>query len=589
MASKIKKVKKKIQEGFLKEVVFELRWIFSRAAVYKAQILLYSCLNLSVVLISMFFSVKIKDVVDMLINQNWKEVLILAFIYMIVGTFNVLLSICKQRMSALVATRVKKDLTYQTYQNTIDAEWEKINMISSGDMITRLNDDINTVSSSVVGWIPDIIVQGIQLVFAVCCILYYDSSMLLMILVAAPIIVLGSRIFLGKVYEKNKEQKILNSEITSFEKETFQNIHTIKAFALSNRFSEKMMKLQEKRQTLDLQANKYSVASWTVMYLSGQIAALICLIFAVYHVYTGVITLGIMTMMAVMASIVSTSFKSLINIIPTAMNTIASSARIRELLALVKEENIDEEKSVELLKAAQENGINMIVDDISFTYKNGKEVFVSSSFHASPNEIIALVGPSGEGKTTLLRILLGIVKTQSGKAYIQIHNQENLCMKIGLAIRKMIAYVPQGNTILSGTIAENMRIVRPDATDEEIIDALKKSCAYEFVEKLPGGIEFSVGESGIGFSEGQNQRLAIARALLCKAPILLLDEATSALDVTTERKVLRNLMDGKTKRTCILTTHRPSVLSLCNRVYKINDKRITVLNEQEIEQLSNDF
>jgi len=143
--------------------------------------------------------------------------------------------------------------------------------------------------------------------------------------------------------------------------------------------------------------------------------------------------------------------------------------------------------------------------------------------------------------------------------------------------------------MFSGTIAENMRNVKPEATDEEIIEALKGACAWEFVEKLPAGINSEIKERGGGFSEGQAQRLSIARALLRDAPILLLDEATSALDVATERRVLRNIMQDTKPRTCIVTTHRPTVLSACTRVYAIRDKKCVVLNEEEIDEMVRGF
>ena len=162
-------------------------------------------------------------------------------------------------------------------------------------------------------------------------------------------------------------------------------------------------------------------------------------------------------------------------------------------------------------------------------------------------------------------------------------------MEMNAETRHLFAYVPQGNTILSGTIAENMRMVKQDATDEEIVEALKIACAWDFVEKMPDTINSKIGERGRGFSEGQSQRIAIARAILRDAPILLLDEATSALDVTTERNVLKNIMNQKLNKTCIVTTHRPSVLNMCQRVYRVMDTKLTSLSEEESAKMAIDF
>ena len=187
----------------------------------------------------------------------------------------------------------------------------------------------------------------------------------------------------------------------------------------------------------------------------------------------------------------------------------------------------------------------------------------------------------------MIRLILGLIRPEKGQAVMIGSDGREVAMNA--ETRHLFAYVPQGNTILSGTIAENMRMVKEDATDEEIIEALKVSCAWDFVEKMPDTIQSKIGERGRGFSEGQAQRIAIARAVLRDAPILLLDEATSALDVTTERRVLRNIISQKPNKTCIVTTHRPSVLNMCQRVYRVMETKVTELSEEEAGKMAIDF
>ena len=206
---------------------------------------------------------------------------------------------------------------------------------------------------------------------------------------------------------------------------------------------------------------------------------------------------------------------------------------------------------------------------------------------ARPGEIVALVGPSGEGKTTMIRLILGLTHPENGT--VTLTAADGQAMEMSADLRQFFSYVPQGNTMLAGTIAENLRMVKEDATDEEIIAALKQACAWDFVAKLPDTIHSPVGERGRGLSEGQAQRIAIARAILRDAPILLLDEATSALDVATERQVLRNIIRRNPNRTCIVTTHRPSVLNMCQRVYRVMQTRVRELTEEESSRMAMDF
>lgn len=187
----------------------------------------------------------------------------------------------------------------------------------------------------------------------------------------------------------------------------------------------------------------------------------------------------------------------------------------------------------------------------------------------------------------MIRLLLGLIHPSEGRACLRTADGQEL--EMNAALRRFFSYVPQGNTLLSGTIADNLRMVQPEADDAALEQALRAACAWDFVSKMPEGMASTVGEHGHGLSEGQAQRIAIARALLRDAPVLLLDEATSALDVATERTILRNLVRDYPHKTCIVTTHRPTVISLCQRVYQVSGGVLRQLSDQEAQRLAMEF
>ncbi|MBQ1190614.1 MAG: ABC transporter ATP-binding protein, partial [Lachnospiraceae bacterium] len=291
-----------------------------------------------------------------------------------------------------------------------------------------------------------------------------------------------------------------------------------------------------------------------------------------------------MTLFLQQRSKLSSAFSSVVSIIPSFLNSSVSAHRIRELVELPKEVHLLDSSA---LDPYIDDGFRIQMEHVNFSYIEGTQVITDSEFQANPGEIVALIGPSGEGKTTMIRLILGLIRPENGSILMRTFDEKEIPMNADT--RHLFAYVPQGNTILSGTIAENMRMIKEDATDEDIIESLKISCAWNFVKNMPQTIHSNIGERGRGLSEGQAQRIAIARAVLRDAPILLLDEATSALDVQTEREVLRNIIQQKPNKTCIVTTHRPSVLNMCQRIYRVVDAHVTELSEEESSKMAMDF
>lgn len=585
--SKLNKAVKAVKDGTFKKALQEFSWICNIAKKYNRVIAGFIVLNLVLVIFGSVLGLSVGDLVNYFADRNIKSVASLAAFYVVFGIFNIILAMVKNRVEARILNRVKRDLTMDSFGVLLRSKWESMASYHSGDIMTRLDADIKSVSENISTWIPSLIMNTFQLIVAVAVIVYYDASMLVLIIAVMPIIFIGSEVFLKKLYESNQKQRKFAGTLMSFNKETLHNIQAIKAFGLDEMFYGRRKKLEDTNYDLGLEVNKYSIGSWGTTYFCTQMAAAVCLIWTGYRVITGVISIGDLAVLFIFAMKVSSSAKALLGLIPGGMSAVTAAARVREIMALPEEEKVENEAFYdEMLKLAEETGASVEIDNVDFSYINGNKVFDNVSIVACPGEMVALVGPSGEGKTTMLRLILGLITQQSGETRIRVGNN---VMEMNAATRRFISYVPQGNTMMNGTIAENLRITRPDATDKEIISALKGACAYEFVSALPDGINHNIGESGIGFSEGQNQRLAIARALMNPSPILLLDEATSALDVATERKVLNNLMNHKNIRTCILTTHRPTVLGMCDKVYRIAAKKVRIIGEEEIQQLMNDF
>lgn len=498
--------------------------------------------------------------------------------------FSLIFSSVISRVSTKISIYINNDIQADIFDKIIDADWLAINQYSNGDVLNRFNGDIGTVSNNAVSWLPTIIIAIYNFIATFFVIMHYDPIMALIAFSSAPFMLLMSRVLIRKQREYSKKVREMSSNLMTFEVETFYNFDTIKSFGVAPHYSKKMRWWQEKFKDISLKYNLFTIKTNILMTILGTCVQFLAFGYCLFRLWTRDITYGTMTLFLQQRGNLSSAFNKLVSIIPSFLNSSVSAHRIRELVELPKEVHISESNE---LDALVEDGFEIRMKDVDFSYVKEKRVITESAFQACPGEIVALVGPSGEGKTTMIRLILGLVRPEEGRAYIQASNGQQV--EMNAETRHLFAYVPQGNTILSGTLAENMRMVKEDATDEEIIEAMKIACAWDFVEKLPDTIHSNIGERGRGLSEGQAQRIAIARAVLRDAPILLLDEATSALDVATERKVLRNIIQQRPNKTCIVTTHRPSVLNMCQRVYRVMETRVTELSEEESAKMAIDF
>lgn len=525
-----------------------------------------------------------KYLVDIIVGHKvqWIGFLIAATIG---GTVcNILFNSILKRVSIKLSLDIHNDIQSTVFDKVMDADWFSLTEFSNGDVLNRFNSDISTVSTNAFSWLPTIIITVYKFLVGFGIILYFDWMMALLALISAPFMFVLSRMFVDKQRDFGKKVREVSSEMMSFEVEAFHNFDVIKSFGVADYYGKKMRRWQEKHRKISLTYNLFTIKTHVWIQVVATLIQYMIFGYCLYRLWTGEITYGTMILFLNQGTGLSTAFNSLVALAPSFLNSSISANRIRELMNLPRETHIQESMHLnEYIK----DGFKVRMKDVSFSYKDGEEVIADSAFKASPGEIVALVGPSGEGKTTLIRLMLGLVKPTEGKVVIIASNGEQVHMNA--ETRHLFSYVPQGNTMLSGTIASNLRMVKENATDEELIEVLKIACAWEFVEKMPNTIYSKIKERGRGLSEGQAQRIAIARALLRDKPIMLLDEATSALDIATERRVLRNIISQRPNKTCIVTTHRPSVLGICQRVYRVMETKVTKLDEEESSRMAMDF
>lgn len=574
------KVVKKLRQGVLRDILRETRWIYRYAAGYRSRILLYILLGLASTATGLLAGLVSRSLINLVVagsTENLGRMVSVAGAFVGLGLFKIALGAVSGRVSAVVNLQVNREMRADVFRRFLNTGWQSISQYHTGDLVTRLNGDVSTVAGSVLGWIPGLITGLVQFFGALGVILYFDPSMALIALLGAPVSVVLMGVLAPKLRQRGLQVQEASSELGAFYTDSLQNIQSVKAFGLVDAFCEKLHGLQQRHLELSLQQNKLSVGASALMSLAGMAVSYLCLGWGVYRLFTGRIDFGTMVLFIQLAGYLSSSASGLVQLGPKVITATVSAQRLMAILELPAEPA----EQPAMLETLAQKPLTVSLKDVSFGYRPETPVLRHIAFEARPGEVTAVVGPSGCGKTTLLRLLLCLIGPDHGTAQVS-GGGENVEMSPGL--RTLFSYVPQQKALFSGTVAQTLRLGKPQATEQELWQVLEAVDMASVVREMPQGLDSAIGEDGSRLSEGQGQRLSIARALLRNAPVLLLDEATSALDVATERKILRNIMAHRRERTCIVTTHRPTVLSMCQKVYEIHDGQARLLTPQEIQK-----
>ena len=571
------------RDGTFSEIWADWKWIWGYTKRYRRAVWFYTILGVASSTLGLVSAVASKYSIDIITGYDSDHLWFIVTVMVASALVGLLLRSVTSRISTKISLRVNNDIQAQVFDRLLGADWRSLNAFASGDLLSRLSTDVGSVSSSAIRWLPDLIVTAYTFAATLAVILHYDWVMALLALASAPFLLLTSRRLIRGMRTHQQEVRQVGSRLMSYETETLHNLDAIKGFGITGRYGRGFRRRQEEFRRASLDYNLFSIRTEILLSLLGSAVQMAAFGYCLYLLWSGKILYGTMTLFLSQGAKLSSAFNALVRTVPSFLSASVSARRIRDLYALEPEPVLPDDG----LDSLASQGFTVAVEDAGYAYVPHQPVLTHADFRAAPGETVALVGPSGGGKTTMIRLLLGLIRPAEGRAYLQAADGRQVEVNAGL--RRYFSYVPQGNTLLSGTIADNLRMVKPDASDAQLQAALEAACAWDFVSAMDGGLDASVGEHGHGLSEGQAQRIAIARALLRDAPVLLLDEATSALDVTTERTILRNLTARYPHKTCIVTTHRPTVISLCRRVYQVSSGCLRLLDSDEAQRLAMDF
>ena len=583
--SYIQRVIRRIREGRLQELLAQWLWMGRYVKQFWWLIGGYTLLNMTGSALGLLTTMASRSLVDSVTGHNSGMLGLAAAAYVGVGVGQVFVSAVRSRASLKINLHISQAIRLDIFDQVIQTDWEALSDYRPGDIQYRLNGDVMVVINNVLTFIPSLASMLVSFGGAFVVMVQNDPTMAVIALCGAPISLLASRYNIIKMREYQKKNQEFASQNVSFNQELFQNLQTIKAFGLVDTFTSRYKEQQQTSVRIQLDRNKYQQLGNIITSLVGQVIGYACYGFAIFRLWQGEISYGTMTMLVGMAGSLRGSFSSVVNLVPSAIRAGISAGRIMEITELPRETVADTPKLDRMFARAHDTGVLVEIHGVTAAYAKDKPVYTDAEFAAAPGEIIGLVGPSGLGKTTTLKLLLGLLHPRAGQVTVTCGGEEP--EPVSAATRRLFSYIPQGNTLFSGTIADNVRLMRPDASDEEVERALKAACAWDFVSELEDGVNTSIRDNGQRLSEGQKQRISIARAILADAPVLLLDEATSALDVATERRVLQKIIRHDPKRTVIVTAHRPSVFSQCTRVYLVGNGKFESINDEQLQEFLN--
>ncbi|MBR3971309.1 MAG: ABC transporter ATP-binding protein [Ruminococcus sp.] len=537
-----------------------IRWLFKQGKGFRRYIFGFLAISLVSMVITLISSIAGKYVVDAATGFGegsfWQYIILMLATTMC----TIVLSFFTTLFSSYVGEKFAFGIRAEMFDRVQRSRWQEISRFHSGDILSRLTSDVNTVASSIITIVPSVIVALAEFSIVLAILLYYDPTMAVIGLVIGPLGVVSGVVFRRKFVKYQKKLRESESEYYSFIQESLANIPVTKTFQMEEGNNSYFKDLRKRRLALVMKGSRLSAAMHVVMKLIYNLGYVAAFSWCAYRLANPEdnYTYGTMTLFLSLVSLLQGTIKSLGSVVPLMFSTVIAAKRVREITEI--------EDEVSLGREDVPARVGLRICGVSFTYES-ERVLKDISLTVAPGRRVGIVGSSGAGKTTFIRLLLSLIEPDCGEAVYVADGAEE---KITPDSRRFISYVPQGNTLLSGTVRSNLLVGNGTATEEQMWEALEAAEIADFVRASGMGLDTVLSEKAGGISEGQAQRIAIARALLRNRPVLILDEATSALDEVTEKKIFKKLTE-KREKTCFIITHRRSMLEYCDVIFEIGD------------------
>ena len=459
---------------------------------------------------------------------------------------------------AVVGIKVRNRMRLRIFSRLLRADWMRLQKHHTGDLTNRLEGDVSSITALITESIPATLVVMVQLVASFFLLFSMSPMLAVSIIIILPVCLVVSRFYIRKMRKFNRDVRDSDSKIQSVLQESLQHKELIKALEQNNSTEKQLTELQQQLHNQVTTRTKFSLGAFSLIQLGFATGYLVAFLWGVDSLRDGLITFGTMTAYLQLVGLIQRPTMELSRYIPGIVSSLTAAERLYEL------EDIPLEKQGDAVMLDGTAGVRF--SGVTFGY-DGEErpILKDFSYDFPPNSSTAIIGETGAGKTTLIRLLVALINPQNGS--IELYNGKEKHPSSTLTRRNFV-YIPQGNSLVSGTVRDNLLMGNPEATEDEMKRALHIACA-EYVFDLPLGMDSEITERGGGLSEGQAQRIAIARSILRPGSILILDEVTSALDEETEQEMLRRLTQSQIGKTLIFVTHRPAIMQYCNQVLRI--------------------